>query len=81
MRIPEETLRKFVVKVANTRPEEAGCDTCFEHLHEFADMLQKGEDPADLMPLVEHHLKMCSSCGEEFDALIEAIEAAQNAKS
>lgn len=78
MKIPEETLRKFVQKVAKTTPEEAGCDTCYEQLHEFADMLQQGKDPAKLMPLVEHHLEMCTSCGEEFDALLQALETSRD---
>ena len=75
MRLKEEALKKIVGKISKTRPEEIGCDTCYEELHGFADMIQKGEDPAKVMPLVQHHLEMCGSCGEEFDAFLEALQA------
>ena len=75
MSIPEEKLKFFINKIAATRPDEIGCDDCYEQLSQFADMLRDGKDPAKLMPLMQHHLEMCSICGEEFEALVEALEA------
>lgn len=75
MRIPEEKLKDFIKKIAATLPEEIGCDDCFEQLSLFADMLRDGKDPAKVMPMMQHHLEMCSVCGEEFEALVEALEA------
>lgn len=75
MRIPEEKLKKFIKKIAATRPDEIGCDDCYEQLSLFADMLRDGKDPAKVMPLMQHHLEMCSLCDEEFGALVEALEA------
>lgn len=74
MTIPKEALIKFVKKISATRPDEIGCNSCYEELHRFADMLKNGEDPKTIMPLMHHHLDMCSICGEEFDALLEALE-------
>lgn len=76
MKIKEKKLRKFVAKIANTTPDEIACDDCYEQLNRFADMLQGGKDPAQVMPLVQQHLDMCKLCGEEFEGLIEALEAA-----
>ena len=75
MKFQSDTLMKIVQGISATRPEEIGCDTCYEELNRFADMLSMGEDPATVMPLVQHHLKMCGSCGEEFEALIQALNS------
>lgn len=75
MKIQEEKLRNFIQKIAATRPDEISCDGCYEHLNRFAEMLQDGKDPIKVMPLVQHHIEMCAICGEEFEALIKAMEA------
>ncbi|MBW8011144.1 MAG: hypothetical protein FVQ83_07885 [Chloroflexi bacterium] len=75
MKFKSETMKKVIMGIAATRPDEIGCDTCYEYLHRFADMLKNGEDPAKVLPLVQHHLEMCGSCGEEFEALLLALEA------
>ncbi len=75
MKFKSETIKKVIMGIAKTRPDEIGCDTCYEELHRFADMLKDGEDPAQIMPLVQHHLNMCGNCGEEFEALLTALES------
>jgi predicted anti-sigma-YlaC factor YlaD len=37
-------------------------------------MVRRGEDTASLMPLVEHHLKMCPDCREEVEALLRILD-------
>lgn len=74
MKIQPETLKKLLIKISNTRPDEIGCDTCFQELDRFADMLKNGEEPATIMHLVQHHLEMCGNCNEEFEALLLALE-------
>jgi hypothetical protein len=73
MRIQEETLRKIIEKIALTRTDEIGCETCFAEVDRFVDMLVAGEDPRNVMPLVEHHLQVCGNCHEEFEALLDAL--------
>lgn len=75
MNLKPETLKKVLYKVSETRSDEISCDTCFEEVDRFAEMLRSGDSPEKVMPLVKHHLKMCGNCTEEFEALIEAIEA------
>lgn len=79
MKIKEKNLKEFIKEIAATRSEEIGCDTCYEELHRFTDMLKDGKDPAKVMPLVQNHLEMCNGCGEEFAALLQALEAASSA--
>lgn len=75
MNMKPETLTKLIYQLGNTRAEEIGCDTCYEELHRFADMLKRGDDPAKVMPMVQHHLEMCTGCDEEFSAFMQSIEA------
>jgi hypothetical protein len=38
-------------------------------------MVLAGQDAAQAMPLVDHHLGRCRDCREEFDALLSALHA------
>jgi len=58
-----------------SRPDEIGCDDCFEKLHDFAEMKLRGKSPEEAMPLVQDHLNRCSDCREEYEALLEALKA------
>jgi predicted anti-sigma-YlaC factor YlaD len=59
----------------STRPDEIGCDECFEQLDCFVEMKLAGKNPAEAMPLVQDHLDRCGECREEFEALMMALRA------
>jgi hypothetical protein len=69
----KKTLKKLVEILADTREDEIGCTECYDHLDAFVEKYLQGADPAEIMPMVRHHLKMCSCCYEEFKGLIEAL--------
>jgi predicted anti-sigma-YlaC factor YlaD len=58
-----------------TRPDEIGCDECFEHVDRFVEMRLAGKKAAEAMPLVQDHLDRCNDCREEFEALLTALRA------
>jgi hypothetical protein len=70
-----EILKKIMKGVANTQPEEIGCDTCFQQVDEFAEKVLSGKPVGEAMPLVQDHLKRCKDCREEFEALLDALIA------
>lgn len=70
-----EQMQMTLRMVAVTRDQEIGCDEAYAFLDSYADRVSRGEDAAALMPLVHHHLEMCPDCREEFDALLQAMEA------
>ncbi|MDH5606691.1 MAG: hypothetical protein OEY93_07370 [Anaerolineae bacterium] len=78
MKINPETLKKVLFKVAQTRPDEISCDTCYQELDRFAEMLNAGEKAETILPLVQHHLEMCANCDEEFKALVASLEGTAN---
>ncbi|WP_372639236.1 anti-sigma factor [Fodinibius sp.] len=77
MKITRIFIKKLVTAATKTRPDEIGCDDCFEQLHEFAEMKLEGKSPEEAMPLVEDHLKRCGECREEYEALLEALKNTQ----
>jgi hypothetical protein len=73
MRIEPAVLKRIVYDALTTRPDEIGCDECFEQLDRYIDMTLAGKDVAEAMPLVADHLRHCRDCREEFEALLEVL--------
>jgi predicted anti-sigma-YlaC factor YlaD len=65
----------MVREMITTRPDEIGCDECFEQLDRFVEMTLAGKNAAEAMPLVQDHLGRCDDCREEFEALLAALRA------
>ena len=70
-------LPMFGQMLAATREHELGCDDCFAHVDAYAERVRAGEDAGAVMREVEHHLALCGSCREEFEALLAALRATQ----
>jgi len=68
-------LKRLVRGIATARPDEIGCDECFEQLDRFVETVLAGKNAAEAMPLVQDHLERCNDCHEEFEALLSALRA------
>lgn len=77
MKLTKDLLKNLIRAASKSHDDEIGCDECFEKLHEFAEMKLAGKSPEEAMPLVEDHLNRCGECREEFEALLEALRAAE----
>jgi hypothetical protein len=75
MALNPEMVKQMVRGIVTTRPDEVGCDECFQEVDRFAEMVLDGKDAADALPLVQDHLNRCGDCREEFEALLEALRA------
>ena len=75
MTLDLDTLKQMVRGIITTRPDEIGCDECFEQLDRFVEMTLAGKNAAEAMPLVQDHLERCDDCREEFEALLAALRA------
>ena len=74
-----DIFKALIGEIAETREVEIGCDECFEQLDRFVEMRLSGLDPAQAMPLVQEHLKMCGECREEFEALLASLRTTEEA--
>ncbi len=75
MKLEPDTLRRIAHGALTARPDEIGCDECFEQLDRFVETTLAGKNAAEAMPLVQDHLDRCSDCREEFEALLAALRA------
>ena len=75
MTLDLDRLKQTVREIITTRPDEIGCDECFEQLDRFVEMKLAGKNAAEAMPLVQDHLERCHDCHEEFEALLAALRA------
>jgi hypothetical protein len=75
----QDIFRMLLREIAETREVEIGCDECFEQLDRFVEMELSGLNTAQAMPLVQDHLEICGECREEFEALLLALRATEEA--
>lgn len=75
MKLSLDVLKKMVLAVAGTKPNEIGCDECFEQVDQFVELRLQGKDAAEAMPLIQDHLDRCGGCREEFEALLDCLRA------
>lgn len=73
-------VKKLVRAIVATRHDEMSCEICFHELDRFVEMTLAGKNAAEAMPLVESHLQFCKDCGEEFQALLDALSAMEGEK-
>lgn len=76
--IKSGTLKEIVRRILGTRPDEIGCETCFESLDRFVDLQLEGKDAAQALPLVQRHLEICGGCSEEYSALLTALQSIES---
>ena len=55
--------------------DNGSTDGTLEQLDQFVELKLADRDVAQAMPLVEHHLRVCSDCREEFEALLQVLQA------
>jgi hypothetical protein len=77
-RIQSSTLKEILHRILRTQKEEIGCETCYESLDRFVELELDGKDADQALPLIRRHLEVCSGCGEEYQALLQALQAMQS---
>jgi hypothetical protein len=74
MKLNPARLSMILGAIAGARQEEIGCDTCWQQICQFAELELAGKDPAEALPLVHEHLRRCSECRDEYEALLAALK-------
>ena len=72
----QESLNKLVQSIFTVHEdEEFGCEDCGCQLDYLAELVAAGADLSRLLPAVQAHLRCCTDCREEFEALVAIIQA------
>ena len=53
---------------------ELSCPDCFSLLDYDASLLTSGGDLNDLLPVIKHHLSICSSCQAELKSWLDELD-------
>jgi len=75
MKLSSETIQKMMNSIRSTKEEELTCGHCYEELDQFIEMKLLGKNAEEAMPLVKEHLDRCAACREEYEVLLQALEA------
>ena len=74
----KDLIIKLLDKVARTRDDEIDCQKVYELVDLYAETAAQGHDAGAMLPLVKHHLEMCVECLDEFQALLQILEAEED---
>ncbi|HVM70240.1 MAG TPA: hypothetical protein VMT91_00670 [Anaerolineales bacterium] len=70
---PDPAMQALLGMLSMTEEQELSCDDVFALLDQFAELIQRGEDASQLMPMVQKHLNMCPDCREEYETLLQMM--------
>ncbi len=77
----DEYMEKLLNCIFNTHPDnEMDCTACERELTRVAEEVALGTKLSDASPPIDTNLQFCSSCREEFDALVAIIRAEKEGK-
>ncbi len=76
MTIAITQVKKLFNAIYSAVPDSLDCDGCFELSAQLADAEMNGEVLSALLGAVRVHLTQCACCAYEYEALLEAIHAA-----
>lgn len=76
--VKAERAARMIRDVLNAEGDAIGCEECYEVLDRYAELVEAGKDVTKVYPEVKKHLEDCFCCGEEFQALQAALEAARD---
>jgi hypothetical protein len=75
---PMDMTQKLLHAVEKTQDVEYSCGEAFQLLDQLAEIVGRGEDATQILPLVQQHLEICSDCREEFEALLRVLKASSS---
>jgi hypothetical protein len=70
----KDFMQRLLETLASTQEHEIDCGEVHLVIDVYAEASARGEDPAQLLPMVKHHLEMCDCCEEEYEALLRILE-------
>ena len=70
-----DSMKKMLTMLEQTKENEFSCDEVYQIIDQFAELVKRGEDAAQLMPMIQYHLDLCPDCREEYEALMRILDA------
>ncbi|MEL6104388.1 MAG: hypothetical protein AAFU85_00065 [Planctomycetota bacterium] len=64
--------------IVETHDAELSCPQCGEILDQYAQRILDGEPIDGLMVLVKEHLQACSGCNDQYQMILDALQAIES---
>jgi hypothetical protein len=71
----EQRIKKLMHAIIATSEVELGCDEVLQFIDQYAEAIERGENPEQWMPLVSQHMDICGECEEELQAVLEILRS------
>jgi hypothetical protein len=75
MSLSKQEIDGLLRLIGLTRDDEIDCERCLAQVAEFAERELAGRSIAAGQEAVAHHLLTCKECCEEYEALLQALQA------
>lgn len=69
-----DSLISLLQLIEHTRENQYTCEETLDLLDEYAELTDRKEDMAAIMPLVKGHVDHCPDCTERYEALLAILE-------
>ena len=73
MALSQEQIASLLGMISSAKDDSLDCDSCFDHLAEFADAELAGQEVPEALKAVETHLQQCGCCKDEYRALMAGL--------
>lgn len=74
MALSQEQVSHLLDQVRTVEPDRLDCESCFEHMAEFAEAEMLGREVGVVLADVRRHLDLCKCCREEYALLLEGLK-------
>jgi predicted anti-sigma-YlaC factor YlaD len=75
MPLKKEHIESLLRLVRSVQEDCLDCDGCYDRIAEFAEIELSGREIPEALVNVRIHLHQCPCCTDEYNALIEGLEA------
>ena len=73
--LDEKQIQILLQLAGSVTPDSMDCDECFCEIARFAEQELAGKTIPEAMQRVQDHLANCPCCQDEFQALLEGLQA------
>ncbi|NKB25489.1 MAG: hypothetical protein GKR87_14150 [Kiritimatiellae bacterium] len=75
MKLGSKQVQGLIKLISVTREKESNCEECLSRVAEHAECFLTGKTIPEALKAVEHHLSLCEECKEEYEVLLELLQA------
>jgi hypothetical protein len=69
-----DQIRRLMQSLSMTQDHELNCNEFLDKMAEFAEREYFGKSIPDALENVQHHLKLCAECREEYESLLTTLK-------